>query len=381
MARLITSEGIIEQRREGDKVVTEYAVGEAAQFGTKGTSFEIPRGPNGTLRKLSLTKPVGEFLGTGNMVEELMQYVTVSVEAGKDEAPVLYKPIYRTQTNANYPRFLQSEIGNVKADVVFLNHLEGQEVRFGTTRTEQGPTVPILTYSAGFEWDEDVEVYDEGWKVESAGTAMGEAYNHLLNHLHFSPLIDFDYTVATGVGNETALQVAPSGNRLEAIRLTLRQALADSAGKVDGFGRKAPIKPTIAICNTATAYELNDALALIQNVSAIGAGTNSNDLFLGRQSDTAGPNPSVNQISTIIAYDGGQAQMGNLSWNYGGMADDKVLLVQPKKNLFEYVKHDLRVDTERPADLSRLIAAQMVGRARRGLLAVPASSIWEVNLA
>jgi hypothetical protein len=265
----------------------------------------------------------------------------------------------------------------VRADVVFLNHLEGQEVRFGTTRTEQGPTVPIVTYSAGFEWDEDVEVYDEGWKVEAAGTAMGEAYNALLNHLHFDPLINFDYVTAT---NTTALQVAPSGNRLEAIRVTLRQALADAAGKVDGFGRKAPIRPTIALCNLATAYELNDALALIGDVSAIGNG-GSNDLFLGRQSDTAGPNPSVNQISTIIAYDGASMQMGNLAWNYGGMPDDVVLLIQPRKNLFEYIKHDLRVDTERPADLSRLIAAQMVGRARRGLLAVPESAVWEVNLA
>jgi hypothetical protein len=205
---------------------------------------------------------------------------------------------------------------------------------------------------------------------------MGEAYNALLNHLHLSPLIDFTYTT-----NTTALQVAPSGNRLEAIRLTLRQALADAAGKVDDLGRKAPIRPTIALCNLATAYELNDALALIQNTSAIGAGTNATDLFLGRQSDTAGPNPSVNQISTIIAYDGASMQMGNLEWAYGGLADDVVLLIQPKKNLFEYIKHDLRVDTERPADLSRLIAAQMVGRARRGLLAVPESSVWEVNLA
>lgn len=378
MARLITSDVILEQNRRGDKIVTEYAVGEAARLGTSGTRFEIPRGPDGTLRKLALTKPVGEFLGTGNMVEELMQYVTVQVESGKDEVPLLYKPIYRSQTNANFPRFLQSDIGNVRADVVFLNHLEGQEVRFGTTRTEQGPTVPILTYSAGFEWDEDVEVYDEGWKIESASTAMGEAYNALLNHLHFDPLISFDYAAA---GNTTALQTAPSGNRLEAIRITLRQALADSAGKQDDLSRSAPIRPTLALCNLATAYDLNDALSLIQDVSAIGAGPNSNDLFLGRQSDTAGPNPSVNQIGTIIAYDGASLQMGNLQWNYGGLADNKVLLIQPRKNLFEFIKHDLRVDTERPADLSRLIAAQMVGRARRGLLVVPESSIWEVNLA
>jgi hypothetical protein len=241
-----------------------------------------------------------------------------------------------------------------------------------------GPSVPIITYSNGFEWDEDVEVYDEGWRVELANKAIGDSYNALLNHLHLSPLINFDYTTA---GNETTVQAAPSGNELETIRLTLRTALGDAAGNLDDMGRKHPIRPTVALCNLATAYKVNDALNLIKDSSAIGAGTNNTDLFLGRQSDTAGPNPSVNQISTIIVYDGDNMQMGNLRWDYGGMADDEVLLVQPKRNLFEYVKHDMRVDTERPADLSRLVVAQMVARTRRAMLAVPASSIWKAELA
>ena len=233
-------------------------------------------------------------------------------------------------------------------------------------------------FLGGFEWDEDVEVYDEGGRVELANGVVGKSYNALLNHLHLSPIQDFNYA---GVGNTTAYITSASGNRLESIRETLRKALDDCAQKVDAFGRKHPIRPTIALTSLGTAYEVNDALSLIGDVSAIGAGVNSNDLFLGRQSDTAGPNPSVNQIGTIIAYDGASMQMGNLQWNYGGVADNKVYLIQPRKNLFEYIKHDLRVDTERPADLSRLIAAQMIGRARRGLLAVPESSIWEVNLA
>ena len=377
MARLITRELAMEQSRVGDKLVTEYAVGEAAEKGTKGTRFEIPRNPDGTLRKLNLTKPIGEFLGTGNMVEELMQHVTVQIETGRDEVPLMYKSIYTTISNPNLPRYIDSDF-SMYADVVFLQHLEGQEVRFGTTRAEQGPTVPILTYSAGFEWNEDVEVYDEGWRVEMANTALGKAYNALLNHLHMDPILSFNYA---GVSNTTAYQTHASGDRLESIRLTLRAALDDCAQKVDSFGRKHAIRPTIALCNLATAYEVNDALNLIGDQSGIGAGVNSNDLFLGRRSDTAGPNPSVNQISTVIAYEGDSMQMGNLVWNYGTAANDKVYLIQPKRNMFEYIKHDLRVDTERPSDISRLVIAQMIARARRGLLAVPESTIWEVNLA
>jgi hypothetical protein len=88
----------------------------------------------------------------------------------------------------------------------------------------------------------------------------------------------------------------------------------------------------------------------------------------------------VNQIQTLIAYDGEDIEMGNLTWNYAGPAAGTVYLIQPGRNLFEFVKHDLRVDTERPADLSRLVAAQMVARARRGLLMSPDLSVWEVTL-
>ena len=371
MARLLTKDTVVQP--VGDKLVAEYAVGEQAK------KFEIPRNPDGSLKRLRLTKPIGEFLGTGNMMEELAQYVTVDIESGRQEVPLLYKILYNTQTNPGFPRLIDSGF-SIFADVVFLQHLEGQEVRFGTTRGEQGPTVPILTYTAGFEWNEDIEVYDEGWKVSIANEAMGKAHNALLNHLHFSPFMDADYTVATGFGNETAFVAHASGDRLESIRLTLRQALFDTAQKEDSFGRPHAIRPTVALCNLATAYELNDALNLIGDQSGIGDNGVDPAIFIGRRSDTGGPNPSVNQIGTIIAYEGETMQMGNLVWNYGTMADNEVILLQPKRNTFEFIKHELRVDTERPADLSRLVAAQMVARMRRGLLAVPESNAWKVHL-
>ena len=374
MSRMITREGLLEQKRAGGNLVTEYAIGEQVH------KFEVPRKPDGSLKRLRLDKPIGEFLGTGNMVEELAQYVQVDIEAGRDTHPLLYKSLYQTQTNPNFPRFLDSGF-SMFADVVFLQHLEGQEVRFGTTRAEMAPIVPILTYSAGFEWNEDVEVYDEGWRVSMANEAMGNAYNALLNHLHFSPWINADYTVATGFGNHTTFQAAPSGDQLESIRLTLRTALNAAAQHTDDLGRRHAIRPTVALCNLATAYTLNDALNLIQDASVIGDQGADPNLFLGRRSDTAGPNPSVNQIATVLVYEGDSMQMGNLIWNYGTLPDNRVILIQPGRNAFEFIKHDLRVDTERPSDLSRLIIAQMVARARRGLVVAPSSNAWRVDIA
>lgn len=340
--------------------------------------FEIPRTPTGELRRLNLNRPVGEFLGSSDMLEELAQKVTVDVELGRDDIPVLYKSLYRTTTNPNFPRLLDAN-QILYANVVFLQHFEGQEVRFGTMASEVGVTVPILTYSAGFEWDEDVEVYDEGWRVEMANEAVGRAYNALLNHLHLSPILTYNYPGDTNP-NTTAAQT-PTGNEIEDIRATLRKALSDAALNVDVNGRKKPIRPTTILCTSADALKINDALALGDRPS-IGttAASGPIDVLLGRVTDTAGATPSVNQLNTIIAYDGEDIEMGNLTFNYAGATDGTIHLIQPKRNLFEFIKHDLRVDTDRPADISRLIAAQMVARARRGLLMSPDLSVWEVTL-
>jgi hypothetical protein len=247
--------------------------------------------------------------------------------------------------------------------------------------SEQGVTVPILTYSAGFEWDEDVEVYDEGWRVEMANEAVGRAYNALLNHIHLDPIISYNYAGATNP-NQTAAQT-PTGNAIEDTRATLRQALTDAATNLDPNGVVKPIRPTTVLCTSADALIINDALALGDRPS-IGAQGGTVDatarLLLGRVTDTAGPVPSVNQITNIIAYDGQDLEMGGLTFSYAGPTDGTVYLIQPQRNLFEFVKHDLRVDTQRPYDLSRLIAAQMVARARRGLLMSPDLSVWEVTL-
>lgn len=340
--------------------------------------FEIPRTPTGDLRRMNLTRPVGEFLGSSDMIEELAQKVTVDVELGRDDIPLLYQSLYRTFTNPNFPRLLDAT-QILYANVVFLQHVEGQEVRFGTMASEQGVTVPILTYSAGFEWDEDVEVYDEGWRVEMANEAVGRAYNALLNHLHLSPILDYNYAGDTNP-NTTAAQT-PTGNEIEDTRATLRQALTDAALNVDANGRRKPIRPTTILCTSADALKIADALAIGDRPS-IGttAGGGDIDVLLGRVTDTVGAVPSVNQLTTIIAYDGEDLEMGGLTFSYPGATDGTVHLIQPQRNLFEFVKHDLRVDTERPADLSRLVAAQMVARARRGLLMSPDLSVWEVTL-
>jgi hypothetical protein len=381
MARIISKESLLLEREArraaAGKISSTTSYSTEGDIGGRGKSVEIPVGPTGEMRKLQLDKPVGEFLSSSDMFPELAEKVVVDVELGRNDVPLLYSPLYRTFVNANFPRLLEAN-QIVYANVVFLQHLEGQEVRFGSVATETGVTVPILTYSAGFEWGEDVEVYDEGWSIDIANEAVGRSYNALLNHLHLNPIIS--YTGYAADGNQSGA-LTPTGNEIEDIRATLRAALQDAAQNTDSLGRKKPIRPSYILCTTADAYKINDALA-VGNRPSIGtvAGGGDIDVLLGRTTDTAGPNPSVNQLTNIIAYDGEDIEMGGMTWSYGGPTDGTVYLIQPQRNLFEFVKHDLRVDTQRPADLSRLVAAQMVARARRGLLMSPELSVWEVTL-
>lgn len=373
MARLITYETLYAERLARLAGIPQKA---SYGWGDQVRSFDIPRGPTGELARLVMDKPFGEFLGSSDMLEELAQKVTVDIELGRDAIPTVYNSLYRTTVNPNFPRLLDANM-ILYANVVFLEHVEGQEVRFGTTASETGVTVPILTYTAGFEWDEDVEVYDEGWRLSMLNEAIGRAYNALLDHLHLSPIITYNYAA---IGNQTAAQT-PTGNEIEDIRATLRQGLIDAAANTDALGRLKPIRPTTILCSTADALKINDALSL-GNRPSIGtvAGGGDIDVLLGRVPDTATAGASVNALTTIIAYDGNTVEMGNLDFTYAGVASGECYLIQPQRNLFEFVKHDLRVDTDRPADLSRLIAAQMVARTRRGLLMSPDLSVWEVTL-
>ena len=70
----------------------------------------------------------------------------------------------------------------------------------------------------------------------------------------------------------------------------------------------------------------------------------------------------------FIEYDGETVTVGGASYSYGGVTAGEAYLVVPKRNFVEYVKHDLRIDSD-DGDLSRLILTQVVGRTRRAVLA------------
>jgi len=140
---------------------------------------------------------VKEMIGTDDGSREFIEKVTYDLYSGREAVPLLYKNLYSTLVDANFPQTMTAkEFGPVQ--VVFLQKYEGGEVKFGTIGEGVEKVVSFVTYAAGIEYDEDILEYNQTWRLSEIGIAFGEAYNKLLNHIHLYPIISASFTTTVG---------------------------------------------------------------------------------------------------------------------------------------------------------------------------------------
>jgi hypothetical protein len=250
------------------------------------------------LFEIDLKKPISEMITTDQGSMDLLEKVRVDVDFGLADTPLLYQSLYDFIPGPFPGGAVQLNENTLQANVVFLQKFEGGEVVFGTLAKGVPAVVTLQTYAAGFEWTEDMVVWDRTWEISLNNRAFGRAYNQLLNHLHLSPIIGFSYTGA----NQTP-------------------------------------------ANTTGATLQEDTLLTFK------------DAYKTSVMATPQRTPSV-----ILANEGDRFQI-----------EDALLKMK------EFVQHDLRIDIG-PADISRLIEGQQVGRARRGLYADINDSVEEITL-
>lgn len=347
MAKVITLETLRAARRaETVESKVPYTFDGQLRYATK-------RIIAGEMEVFDLPRPIGEMITTPAGLDSLVQKVVIDLELGREQVPLLYGPIYRTVSDPSLTQNVEVQGILSRATVVFTEHMEGEEVRFGTRVIGARDTVPIVTYAAGIEWTEDVVLYDKTWEIAQASQGIGEAYNALLNHLHLYPIISYAYPAK----NKTAA-VTSYGTLLEDMRATLRQALIDAAKDKNpdtGRGRT----PTVLLAHSSRRMDIEEALQRLQIGGTI--------------------YPPLGQIDTLIFYDGYSIKVGDVTYDYPGVDPTKAYLIEPRRYSVELVKHDLRVDAT-GADLKRLIENALVARARRGLYIAPANCVQEVTL-
>lgn len=342
--KIYSQDYLKEARRQGTYT-------EKVPFVLDGKLYEVEKKiVNGEMDTFELSRPIGEMLTSGSVEQfkDLLRKVVLDVELGREQVQLLYQPIYERIQDPNLPRVLDAKWA-LTGTVVFTEHMEGEEVKFGRLQAEQGPTARILTYTAGFEYTKEMKDFNEAFSVEILNRAMGEAYNALLNHIHLYPIIGFSYKAA----NKTAYQGADGDPAWVGVYKTLVKAVADAA--------TAKRPGTILLAASADQHLIEMALR--------GGHQIEGTIY-----------PAVTGIQSVIYYDGWEVTVGKKSYSYNGVTQGKGYLVRPKRGFKELLKQDLRVEAT-AGDLSRLVESQIVGYAYRGVYAAVEENVQEIELA
>jgi len=297
------------------------------------------------------SKRVYEFIGSDSFSDEWNQRQQFEVDAGRDEEPILYAPIYDVINDPNLPELINIyKIG--PGGVVFEEVLEGGEVKFVTVGSSE-ESVRIRHYGAGLEYTKDLVTYNRLWDVAIVERQAGIAHSALLNNLHFAPILTYSY----GSANQTGA-VSSGATDQEDILLTIEAAI--TASKTDTSNpRRGPYS---LLVSSAQAFRVEKAL------------------FRVPQEGVQLQSSAISQIQDVIVYDGWTGTRGNKTTTYSGVTSGKGYLIDKANRMMDfksYVKQDLRLDGE-DMDASRFVT-QRVYDCYYGVYANPLRAVEEIT--
>ena len=278
-----------------------------------------------------------EFVGTDNFGANWYTRQEYEVDAGRDEEPILYTPIYQITENSSLPKNVSvNRIG--PAGVTFSAIEEGGEVKFATVG-ESNFSVQMVHYAVGLEYSKDLVVYNELWSVAEVERQLGTAYNALLNHVHLNPIITATLT-GDNYTDGTALSFDSGATMPEKYLRTLEQAITDAVSDTTN-PRRGPYALLVA---TGQSFMVERSLLGVPQQG------------FTKQSSAAG------RISTVITYDGWTGSRGNLTTTYGGVDTGYAYLIDlslKRRHFRSYMKQGLQREMGNP-DVSRFILEQTV---------------------
>lgn len=296
---------------------------------------------------------VYEFIGSDSFSDEWNQRQQFEVDAGRDEEPILYAPIYDVINDPNLPENVNIyKIG--PGGVIFEEIYEGGEVKFATVSSSE-ETVRIRHYGVGLEYTKDLVVYNRLWDVAIHERQAGIAYNALLNHLHLNPILAYSYASS----NQTAA-VTSGATAQEDYLLTIEAAI--TAARTDTSNPRRG--PYVLLCSSANLFLMEKSLSRVAQYG------------VELQSTSA-----INAIQAVVAYDGWTGTRGNKSVTYSGVTTNKAYLIDTANRMLDfksYMKQDLRLDGEN-MDASRFMTSRIYD-CYFGVYSNPLRSVEEITL-
>lgn len=293
-----------------------------------------------------------EFVGTGDFGAAWQERQRYEVNAGRDEEPQLFQSIYNIINDPSLPKNVDiNKIG--PGGVVFEEVLEGGEVKFASVTSSEA-TVRIRHYGQGLEYSKDMVVFNELFRVPLVERQVGIAFNALLNHIAFDPILSFAYTAA----NQTAFNDT-GVTTVEDYLLTIEDAVTNSRTDTANPRRG----PYVLLCSSSDLFTIEKALTqeVVQG--------------LATQSQTV-----RNAIRAVVAYDGWTGTRGNLSTTYAGVPAQTAYLIslQYAASDFQfYMKQDLMQDGT-DEDASRFMT-QVIWDTYFGAYANPEGAVEEIS--
>src|SRR5512138_119874 len=296
---------------------------------------------------------VAEFIGTGDFARAFNERRRYEVEEGRGEEPILYDAIYSIIEDPSLPQFVPVfELG--PAGVIFEQVVEGGEAKFVTVGSDQH-AVEIKHYAAAIEYSKQLVVYNQIWSLGIAEREAGRAYNALLNHVHFSPILNYPY----GAANQTA--AVNQGATLEERMIRTLEA-AINASRTDSTNRRPG--PYAILTSPMDAFTWERALSRVP------------------QQGVQLQSSAINQVRAVIAYDGWVGSRGYKPITYDGVPPGTSYLVSLNRRLRDFQSHmkqSLEATMGNP-DVSRFILEQTVWDTMFGVFADPVRAVQEITL-
>lgn len=293
-----------------------------------------------------------EYIGSDSFSDEWNQRQQFEVDAGRDEEPILYTPLYDTISDSTLPEVVNLyKIG--PGGVVFEEIFEGGEVKF-VSLSSSTETVKIRHWGFGLEYSDDLVAYNRLWDVAIIERQAGIAYNAMLNALHIGPYLSYSYASS----NQTAA-VTSGATDAEDILLTLEAAIV--AAKADTSNpRRGPYNLLIS---STDAFRVERALTRVP------------------QQGFTQQSSAIGMIQNVIVYDGWTGTRGGKTTTYSGVSANKAYLIDTANRMFDaksYMKQGLELYGEQQ-DVSRFLM-QRVWDVRLGVYCNPLRSTEEVTL-
>jgi hypothetical protein len=293
-----------------------------------------------------------EFIGSDDFTSDWYQRVTYEVDAGRQDIPTVYEPIYDIVVDRSLPETMLVKNWG-PGGFVFEELFEGSEVKFGQITAAQA-AVSQRQFGVGVEYDKKVVMFNQLWQIARIERAVGQAHNALLNHLHLSPLLTYAYTAP----NQTPAATTGTG-LTENWFLTLEAAIVES--QTDTTNPR--MGPYILLVHPSQVFMLERALNRVP------------------QTGFARDSSASQFISTVIGYSGWTGTRGKKTVTYPGVATNKGYLINTAFKNFDFqsfVKQPLE-SAQGNADVSRFILDQIVWDVWLGIYANPARAVEEIT--